>query len=186
MLETLNISEIVTILKTTGIYLIGIDGRDGSGNSKLASLISQELGCPHVNIDDLVDKNCGQYVNYIHYDRLLMELDDAKGPMIIEGVCLLAVLERMDRNLDMLIYIKRVSGYGMWRDEDDYNISEDIDHFMNKKKEEFQKFVEIDAYIEGEDTSGVSNFPRFTEEIIRYHHKYRPHEKADIIYKRII
>ena len=42
-----------------------------------------------------------------------------------------------------------------------------------------------EACIEGKDVPDDVNFPKLAEEIIRYHHTYRPHEKADIIYKRI-
>lgn len=185
MLDTSNISEIITILRIPGLRLIGIDGMDGCGKSTLASSLSKELGCPHVNIDDHIDKNLGQYVNHVHYDGLQRQLDEAKWPIIIEGVCLLAVLEKMQLSLDTLIYVKRVSNYGSWRDEDDYEVSEDIDDFMNKKKEGLQKFVWAEACIEGKDVPDDVKFPELAEEIIRYHYTYRPHEKADIIYKRI-
>ena len=100
---------------------------DGSGKSTLASSLSKELGCPRVNIDDHIDKNFGKYVNHVNYDGLQRQIDKAKRPIIIEGVCLLAVLERLQLSLDTLIYVKRVSDYGSWRDEDDYEASKDID-----------------------------------------------------------
>jgi uridine kinase len=186
MYETSSISEIVTILKETRIRLIGIDGIDGVGKSMLATKLSQELGYTHLNIDDYIDKNHGQYVNHVHYDAIRRQLnDEKKNPIIIEGVCLLAVFEKLQRDLDMLIYIKKVSEYGSWRDKDDCDITEGIDEFMTKKKETLQKFVEAEAHIEGKDVSNDAIFPELAEEIIRYHYGYRPHDKADIIYKRI-
>ena len=170
MRETSNISEIVTILRIPGLRLIGIDGTDGSGKSTLASSLSKKLGCSHVNIDDRIDKNPGQYVNHVQCDGLQRQLDETKGPIIIEGVCLLAVLERLQRSLDKLIYVKRVSDYGSWCDEDDCEVSEDIDDFMNKKKEGLQEFVWAEASIEGKDVSDDINFPKLAEEIIRYHY----------------
>ena len=62
MCETSNIDEIVTILRTAVPRLIGIDGKNGSGKTTLASSLSKELGCPHVDIDDHIDENLGQYV----------------------------------------------------------------------------------------------------------------------------
>ena len=185
MRNTSNISEIVTLLRIPGLRLIGIDGTDGSGKSTLASSLSKELDCSHVNIDDHIAKNPGQYFSHVHCDGLQRQLDETKGPIIIEGVCLLAVLERLQRSLDKLIYVKRVSDYGSWYDEDDCEVSENIDNFMNKKKEGLQKFAWAEACIEGKDVPDNINFPELTEEIIRYHYTYRPHEKADIIYKRI-
>ncbi len=185
MHEIANISDIVTLLRTPGPSLIGIDGVDGSGKSTLASSLSKELCCPHINIDDHTDKNLGEYVNHVHFDELERQLDDAKGPIIIEGVCLLAILGRLQRSLDKLIYVKRISDYGSWRDEDDCDVSEDINDFMNKKKEEQRKFVLAEACIERKEVPDDINFPELAEEIIRYHYDHRPHEKADIIYKRI-
>jgi hypothetical protein len=43
----------------------------------------------------------------------------------------------------------------------------------------------MEAHIEGKDAPNDVDFPELAEEIIRYHYGYRPHEKADIIYKRI-
>jgi uridine kinase len=186
MLETANISEIVTILKTAGLRLIGIDGRDGSGKSTLASSLSKELGCPHVNIDGHIDKNLGQYVNHVHYDGLQRRIDEGKGLIIIEGICLLAIFENIQRRFDILIYVKRVSAYGIWQDEDDCDVSEDINDFIDKKKEELQNFVWAEACIEGKDVPDGVNFPELVEEVIRYHYEYCPHKKADIIYKRIV
>lgn len=186
MRETSDISEIVTALKTAGVRLIGIDGMDGSGKSTLATSLSQELGYTHLKIDDNIDKNHGKYVNHVHYEAIQRQLDDEeKGPIIVEGVCLLAVFERLQRVLDMLIYIKRVSDYGSWRDKDDCDMTGDIDEFMTKKKEQFREFMRTEARIEHKKVPNDIHFPELAEEIIRYHYKYKPHEKAHMIYKRI-
>ena len=166
MQETSKISEIVTSLKTTKPCLIGIDGMDGAGKSTLAKDLSCQLGYAHINLDDYLEKNRGQFVEYVEYDQVKGEIDKAKKPVIIEGVCLLAVIENLSDSLDILIYVKRVSDYGMWYDKEDCEVDEDIDEFIIRKK------------------SGGS-IPALTEEIIRYHYKYKPYEKAGIIYKRI-
>lgn len=185
MHETSELSEILKILRATKPRLIGIDGVDGSGKSTLALSLSKELGWPHIDLDNYLDKNLGQYVNHIYYDTVQGRLDDAKEPIIIEGVCLLAILKKLQRSPDMLIYIKRVSDYGSWRDEDDCHVTENIDEFINKKKQELKKFMRIEAHIEGKAASNDVDFPELDEEIIRYHYCYRPYEKAHIIYKRI-
>lgn len=185
MKETSETSEILEILRTMRPCLIGIDGVDGSGKSSLASLLSTELGWSHINLDDYVEKNLGRYVNHIHYDEVRNKLNNTEEPIIIEGVCLLAVLERLERHMDLLIYVKNVAHYGRWYDEEDCAVSEDIEDFMNRKKEDLQRFVGVEASIEGKEPPSGVVFPELTEEIIRYHHKYTPHERADIVYKRI-
>lgn len=186
MLQTSDISEIVRTLEATKFRLIGIDGVDGSGKSALAKALSGELGNIHVNLDDYLDKNRGQFVSCVKYDEVRRQLDDAKESIIIEGVCLLAVIENLEQDLDILIYVKRVSDYGSWRDEVDCDVTEDIDEFVRKKKEEHRKFVRLEADIEGKPVDPNDlDFPQLAEEVIRYHNRFRPHEKADIIFKRI-
>ena len=185
MQETTETSKITTVLRTMQPRFVGIDGVDGSGKSLLASLLSRKLGWPHINLDDYVEENMGQYVGHIHYDEVRNILNKTEGSIIIEGICLLAVLERLERHLDLLIYVKRVAHYGRWYDEEDCTVSEDIDDFMKRKKEELRKFVEMEAHIEGNEPPGEVMFPELAEEIIRYHCKYKPHERADIVYSRI-
>jgi uridine kinase len=80
----------LAILRAARPRLIGIDGIDGSGKSTLALSLSKERGWSHINLDNHIDKNLGQYVNHVHYHAVRSELDEAKEPIIIEGVCLLA------------------------------------------------------------------------------------------------
>jgi hypothetical protein len=75
--------------------------------------------------------------------------------------------------------------YGMWYDEEDCTVNRDIDDFMEGKKAHLQKFVEANAHMNGEKPPTDLSFPELDEEIIRYHYMYKPHEKADIVYKRI-
>jgi uridine kinase len=172
-------------LKGDEFQLLGIDGTDGSGKTTLAASLSEALGCPHINLDDHIDKNKGQYVNHVHYPTVKEIIDSAHSQIIIEGVCLLAIAERLKVNFDALIYVKRIASYGDWRDEDDCNVTEDIEEFMKRKKEDLNKFVHADAYLEGKDFPDDTIFPELAEEIIRYHHTYRPHERADFIFRRI-
>jgi cytidylate kinase len=186
MYETSDISEIMMRMKTANPRIIGIDGVDGSGKSTLPELLSQEMDYIHLNVDDYLEKNRGHFVKYIKYDAIQSQIDQAKKPVIIEGVCLLAVFQRLQRNPDMFIYVKRVSNGGRWRDKDDCEVTENIDNFMDQKKENFQKFVMAEASIEGRDFNAKDyEFPSLDEEIIRYHYEFKPHKKADIIYKRI-
>jgi uridine kinase len=185
MRETSDLLEIVNDLRIVQPRIIGIDGVDGSGKSVLASSLSEELGYPHLNLDDFLEENRGEYAKHIRYNDLQKWIADTIGPIIIEGVCLLAVLERLNQCPDVLIYVKRISDYGSWRDEDDCEVNDDIDEFISQKHEELQKFVLGEAYIEGSDDPNDISFPQFAEEVIRYHFTYRPHRNADVIYNRV-
>lgn len=187
MHETLEISEILKKLRSDQFRLIGIDGTHGVGKSTLARQITSELCYNHINLDDYLEKNRGYFVKHIQYDLVRIKIENTTAPTIIEGVCLLAVLEQLKMTPDLLIYIKRISHNGLWRDEDKYDLSESIDGCIAKEKALLQKFIEIIARNEGKAV-GPKDYalPELVEEIIRYHHNFKPHRKANIIYKRIV
>ena len=151
--------------------MVGIDGIDGSGKSSLAQHLARELGWTHINLDDYVEKDMGKYVEHVRYEQVQSMLNDTEGSIIIEGVCLLAVLEKLQRVPELLIYIKIMSHYGIWYDEDDCAVNGDINDFIRDKRESLQEF----------DVA----FPELAEEIMRYHCHYRPQDKAHIVYERI-
>jgi len=184
--ETSKSLEISKELKRKNVSLIVVDGVDGSGKSTLAGKIAKDLSCLHINLDDYLEKKRGSFVKYIKYNLLKNEIDGANISIIIEGVCVLAVLRNLNINSDFLIYIKRMSNYGLWLDEDLCDVDEDIDDFIENQNLEHLKFCEANATIEGKEFDPKNcNIPKLTEEIIRYHFEFRPQEIADIIFKRI-
>jgi hypothetical protein len=156
--------QLVDKVRTANAGLIGIDGIDGSGKTTLSKKLSDELGYTHINLDDYVDRNCGTFVEHIRYDELLSSIHSTQSPVILEGVCLLAVLEKLQRKADLLIYVRRITDYGSWREEDNCDIVGDVDELI------------LDA--------NACDIPPLVEELIRYHHRYAPHRRADIIYDR--
>ena len=173
MKETSEISEIVRKLKSANSRLIAVDGIDGSGKSTLASKLASNLSSAHLNLDDYLEKNRGSFVEYIKYDLLKTKMESVDGPIVIEGVCLLAVLRKLKKDPDLLIYIKRMSDYGWWRDEEICDVTEDIDEFISKEKDDLSKFAEAMAKIEGKEFNPKEcNIPELREEIIRYHYEF--------------
>ena len=57
-------------------------------------------------------------------------IEGAKDPVIIEGVCLLAVFDRLRKHPDLFIYIKRISNCGSWLDQNKCDVRGDIDEFI--------------------------------------------------------
>jgi hypothetical protein len=101
----------------------------------------------------------------------------------LEGVCILDVLSQLKFKPDFKIYIKRITDYGFWRDEHLYNVVGDINEFIEKENRELYEFSKNMARIEGTEFDPSNcNISKLREEIIRYHHKYRPHENADLIF----
>ena len=181
-----NLLDIIEEIKRKNARLIVIDGVDGSGKSTLANKITKNLGFAHISLDDYLEKNRGYFVEYIKYNLLKKEIDSASSSIIIEGVCALAVLKNLKIKYDLLIYIKRMSSYGFWKDDHIYDVDEDIDAFIANQNLEHKKFCEAMAQIEGKDFDPINSaIPKLTEELIRYHYEFKPQEIADIIYERI-
>jgi len=186
MEEKSNPSEILEILKKNNYRLIAIDGVDGSGKSSLSKNLSEELGYRHINLDDYLEKNRGNFVKYIKYQVLENEIQRTKKPIIIEGICVLAVLKNLGLRPDYLIYIKRMSEFEIWKDEDLCDVEVDIDAFIENENLELQKFSEVMSNIEGEKFNPEnSKIPRLREEIIRYHYEFKPHKHANLVYKKL-
>jgi len=185
MIETSDINEIIRLINGGSFQLICIDGIDGSGKSTLAANLSQSLGVEHLNLDDFVKKEKGNFVKFIDLDKLKDVIGNSSKLIIIEGVCLLEIISKLNRSIDLLIYIKRISGYGTWYDEDECEISGEIEEFIQKKKEYFKKICISEAQTKGyEFNEEEFLFPTLREEILRYHYKYGPHKKADVIFIR--
>jgi len=166
------------------IWLIGIDGKDGVGKSQLAQKLSGLLGAKLVSLDELLEKHQDRYVASLKVDELADEVRAVQGPLIIEGVCLLAALERLGVQLDELVYVKRMR-HGLWVDEDICDTSKPVDQVIAKEESDLLVFLEWEASVEGKDapTEQDAKLSPLTEEIIRYHAKYQPSRVASHIYE---
>jgi len=93
---------------------------------------------------------------------------------VVEGVCLLSVVEKIDAHVDCLVYVKRTH-HGRWADERECEVAGDIEEYLRKEREAVR-------LIRGLETAPESL--GLAEEIIRYHARYKPHHKADFFYMR--
>ena len=179
-------SKISKILKNENYRLIAVDGVDGSGKSSLSKDLSEELGYLHINLDDYLEKNRGNFVKYIKYELLEKKIKSTKNPVIIEGVCVLDVLKNLKLRPDYLIYIKRMSDFGFWYDDYLCDVKADIDGFIENENLELKKFSEVMANINGEEFNSENcKIPKLREEIIRYHYEFKPHNHANFIFKKL-
>lgn len=185
MEETSDLTKIIRKLKSKELNLIAIDGVDGSGKSTLAKNLVKNLGYLHINLDDYLKKNRGTYVENIKYDHLKGDILNSRLPIIIEGTCILLVLENMEFDHDLLIYIKIMSNLGDWRDEELWDVKGDVDDFIARLKVNGHEFSELMAANCDKEFDTESPYLKpYQEEIIRYHHAFKPHENADIIFWR--
>lgn len=145
--------------------VVGVDGFMGSGKSKLALDLAEALGGIRISLDTYIDRDAeGQdYPSKIMRHYLASDLLKLLGAfqfVVVEGICLLEVLAQMSWVPDSLVYVKRISTTGLWHDGFDL--------------EDFETNKLIDETQEGLRRSELE-----------YHSKWRPYERAAIVYERI-
>ena len=191
MHETRSPDELAELLRKSYAHTlsgtIAIDGRDGVGKTTLAVALQAAVGGTVISLDDFVLENCGGYVPHLKIAELKAALERSRRPCIVDGVCILAALERVSHRHDVLIYVKRLQSYGYWHDEARCDPTEPVDELIGHLAEEVAAVARFDAEQSGE-TVPEEEKPALTplhEEIIRYHARYRPSRRAEIIFMRM-
>src|SRR4029077_13096818 len=143
--------------------IIAIDGRDGAGKSCLAKRLCNLIGGDVVSLDCfLQQKNQGAYVRYLDLAAIKAAIERCATPKIIEGDCVLEVLNSIVYKWDVLIYVKEIYFGYYWKDEDILDSTEPIEKLIG----------------------ALASRGGLKEEVIRYHDKYRPSRQAKIIFLR--
>ena len=192
MVTTRSIDELASLLSSQvhedNVRYIGVDGKDDSGKSTLAKQLSKQLKIGSICLDDFVEKKEGGYVAFLDVVAINNEVKGKGCPLIIEGVCLLAAAERIGIELDVLIYVKRMSSYGYWHDEVECDPSILPDDLVLKLEEDLKKFSEFEAVLSAAKRENVEeevHLPELVKEMVFYHAKFRPATKANQVYERL-
>lgn len=172
--------ELITDINKNDALMIGIDGYDGAGKTTLGNKISKLLNIEHIDIDKYIIKKGNDFINNINDKKLVEDISSFdRRKLIVSGICLLKILRRNNINLDILIYVKRYDSTGTyWQDEEDCMLQGNPMDEILKKMERWYMLSGEKKEIRPEDF-------RYRADIIAYHQKYKPYEKADIIYKRV-
>lgn len=99
-----SIGEIADQVRRTDASLIALDGLPGSGKSTLAASLSARLAIRAVHLDDYLVHGCVGFTDYLRYEDLRRAL--LPRPVIVEGVCMLDVLDRLELRPDQLVYLQ--------------------------------------------------------------------------------
>lgn len=190
MHETRSPDETAELLRTSYAHAlsgtIAIDGADGVGKTTLAAALQAAIGGTVIPLDEFVVENRGGYVPHLRTADLKAALETSIRPCIVEGVCVLAALERVSHDAQVLIYVKRLASYGYWHDEDTCDPTEPVEELIARLAWEVAALARFDAEQSGESLPEEEK-PGLTplrEEIIRYHALYRPSRRAEIIFMR--
>lgn len=163
-------NELITALKNSFLdskSIISIDGVDGVGKTTLSNKIAKELSLSNIELDDFVVENQDGYINHVDYERLLDKIISNK-PLVVEGICILQILNRIQVNPCVSVYIKVVDRYG----------------FCNGQIKYFPPDKSADEVINERKFKGFS--VGYENDVILYHYSFMPHEKSDYIFKRKI
>lgn len=89
-------------------YTIAVDGVDGSGKSTLARFLAWQLGMPAIETDMYIVPN-GSEPKYQLDDlkKIVASRHKDNRPLILEGIMLLSILEKISLKPDFLIYVDR-------------------------------------------------------------------------------
>jgi len=155
-------------LRQTPALLVGVDGWIGAGKTRLAYCMACRTGSHVIDLDDFLDGTQGMYLERLDYNRLgklIRRYRDAGGSIIIAGICILAVLQKLPLKLDVLIYVKRINDHGQWIDKGECDEQE------------------------GGTPTGHS-FPESIatagKQVSRYHREFRPRSAATVIFVRTV
>ncbi len=154
-LEANSASELARRLSRFQGGLIAIDGYPGVGKSTVAHELATRLRVQCVHLDDFLLRNRGAFLKYLRYEQLSSALH--QRPLVVEGVCLLAVLDRLEVIPDVVVYVQA------------------LDSTSQQSKNA--------AIASGDIARGSSGQgDGLSQEVAEYHRHFRPVEKADIIY----
>jgi Cdc6-like AAA superfamily ATPase len=106
-METLDYSKLAICTR------IIIDGDPGSGKTTLAEKLASKLGIRFISFDDFLLENGAPYCEQIKYEALRREIL-GHPKLIIEGVCALKILSKIDVFFDCHIFIKQLNGIIGW------------------------------------------------------------------------
>ena len=103
-MEVTSIYDLAHAVENRCASIIGVDGYLGAGKTTVAMQLAEQIGYACVHLDDYLDPKHGGFVENINLSALNKALR-VKRPLIIEGLCLLEVLDRLQVNVDFLVYV---------------------------------------------------------------------------------
>jgi len=124
-MEVASITELSRALENRGAAIIGVDGYLGAGKTTVATRLSKQTGYGCVHLDDYLNPHKGGVVENL--DLSALQAAAGERPLIIEGLCLLEVLERLQISADFLVY---VAGINPSRKDLDKKVFDETDKYL--------------------------------------------------------
>jgi cytidylate kinase len=148
--------------------VIAIDGFPGSGKTTVANRMAKAMPAVHVEVDQFLERNRGGFLTFIDYSSLaeVVRRNSREEVILVEGVCVKAVLARIAIAEDLHVYVKRTGQHRIWYEG-----------------RTFVEFHSVEDALRYEESLGP--VPGLTRDVLGYHYDYQPHKTADIVYERM-
>ena len=161
-----------TLIVESGPRIIGIEGHTLAGKRVLSQMLAEDLNAICISTDDSAFASLYSdgsrtppedtpYADCLDLDHLGATIREALSNhtiVIVAGICLRDVFERIGRRAHIVIYVKVVSRYSeTWHD-----------------------MIQLEDY-----EAGREQVCRPHRDAFDYHSRVRPHEKADLVLTRI-
>ncbi|MDO3527528.1 hypothetical protein ACNRBH_09155 [Ralstonia pseudosolanacearum] len=163
--EVTDVSDLESLLRTVEHGLITFDGCTSSGKTTLMNNLAGRLKCPAIDLDQYLDRQRGEFVNALRLPALTDAIEQGcqQSPVVlVSGVCMREVLDRLQFTAAMNIYVQRNSRTGIPSDLDFLDLEDG--HLL--------------------DDTLASLLSDLDLEIAAYHEHYRPRRNADVVYVR--
>lgn len=159
-------AELISHLRSVAVEracVIAIDGVDGAGKSTVAVRLAESLNCgTALDVDSFLEREQEKYVGALRIDLLRQQVQQRDGgPVVLAGICMREVLDRIGLQADLHVYVKRMAVWG-WADEDEV---------------EGLQIDEIERLLGSENA--------LKRELKAYHSRFKPHLRADVTYERL-
>ncbi len=99
-----SVSELAGWLRKWPTGLFAIDGYHGAGKTTLAHELASQLRIPLINLDDFLLPQKGSFLESLRDSELSTALH--ARPVLVEGVCLLAVAKYLGIKPDVHVYVQ--------------------------------------------------------------------------------
>jgi adenylate kinase family enzyme len=128
---------------------IVVDGDPGAGKTALTKKLAKQLGIKSISFDDFLLENGAPYCQQIRYQAFQKEIL-AYPKVIVEGVCALKILSKINVRFDCHIFIKLFNGILGW----------EMGDYLSRVPRKEPK-------------------SKLTKEVIKYYQEFRPFENPN-------
>jgi uridine kinase len=139
--------------------LISVDGFSGAGKGMVSTYLNDILSIPVIYIDDFFPRD-GKFLESFKFENFSAAITklNQNSSVIVDGIMVQDILARLNIKPDLLVYVKRMNQYGIWLDS-----------------------FKLDKFIRQGEDNDTSKFDLFEDQLVQYHLRVCPHERADIV-----